>query len=51
MRLGRLVVIGGVGILAIGVVGVTISSGRARSAIQPVFHRMVALENPLVLSP
>ncbi len=51
MRLGRLVAIGGVGVLAIGVVGVTITSGRDRAAIQPVLHRMVALENPLVLSP
>ncbi len=51
MHLGRLVVIGGVGVLPLGVVGVTISSGCDRAAIQPVLHRMVALENPLVLSP
>lgn len=51
MRLGRMAVIGVVGVLAIGVVGVAISSGRDRAAIQPVWHRMVALENPLVLSP
>ncbi len=51
MRLKRIAVISVVGLLAIVVIGAAISSGRNRTAIQPVLHRMVALENPLVLSP
>ncbi len=51
MRLKRIAVISVVGVLTIVVVGAAISSGRDRTAIRPVLHRMVALENPLVLSP
>ncbi len=51
MRWPQIVMIGVVTVLGIGVLGVAISSGRDRAAIQPVLHRMVALENPLVLSP
>lgn len=39
-----------IGVLGIAVVG-AVGSGRDQRAIQPVLHRMVALENPLVLSP
>lgn len=51
MRLGRVVAMGALGVVVIGVIWGAITSSNDRAPIRPVLQRMVSLENPLVLSP